>query len=318
MSQYVFDIDDFKESLSAEEIKHAFMTYSNKLENEEIPEVKEAMENLYGPPTARTNIEITGDYYTVKYIASKSSLPGDEDQEELMPGYKYQIVIDGYEFDLDTEESGDGLWLIPLETMTHVPLKKKYNFINRNMTIWGNMEKTVHLKWYQTGFFKFISMLVGLAFAFFTGGMTAVALTLGGYMLTMALGKLLGPLGQIIGSIVMMGFSPTGTWSFTNMITKMMDNFFKLLLNFGKAIMNMAFQGKYSALTSELEVLTDETEEMTDTLNELIKPSIFMPLDSLGNQYDMMYKLPFAAYDESAYNPFIELNKPYMNPYGGQ
>jgi len=115
-----------------------------------------------------------------------------------------------------------------------------------------------------------------------------------------------------------MGFSPTGTWSFTNMITKMMDNFFKLLLNFGKAIMNMAFQGKYSALTSELEVLTDETEEMTETLNELIKPSIFMPLDSLGNQYDIMYKLPFAAYDESAYNPFIELNKPYMNPYGGQ
>jgi hypothetical protein len=338
LSDWGFDQDELYENLDNEDIKESFFSFS--ISGDEIKympaDILKLIEQMYGNiqetigqhnelefpefydpgSSSPADVVISNDYYRIKYDGElEPATPIFGDDSELV--FDYKIRINGFEFSpYLTDEDGKRmpLFIVPLDPMRRTPMRKKYDVIKYGFTIWGFMQKTIKLKWYQTGFFRFITFIFGAIFAFVTFGVVGLAMfaiqqTLG------ILGRLLGPLGSFLMNIFMLGFNPMSmSWSFSAMIDNIMNNFFNIMLNFGKVMMQLQFQGKYDALTEELESTRDETKDMAEKLRDMVNPTIYSPLDVLGNQYDLLYRMQFMPYEDSTYDMMGQLDHSLTTP----
>jgi len=337
MSDWGFDQDDLREELDDEAIKDSFFTMSiSSGSGQHLPlEVLQLMEEMYGnlndtigdgspifpeyydPGSASpADVRIDSEYFKIEYLGELVlSDPMVPDNQGMI--FRYKININGFQFSpYLPDEDGEAmpLFIIPLNPMLRTPMRKKYDVIKYGFSIWGYMEKTIKLKWYQTGFFRFISVIIGAIFAVLTFGALGLVFFAINQVFSI-IGNLLGPLAGMILGLLMMGFNPLSmSWSFSTMIDNIMNSFFNIMLNFGKVMMQLQFQAKYDSLTEELDRTKDDTKELAEQLRDMINPSIYAPLDVLGNQYDLLYQMQFMPYDESSYDMMGQLDRDLMSP----
>ena len=333
LTSYGFKAEDFKEQLKQEEIKHAFLTFSNKFiygkekDDKVNPIVLDWMQKIYGQCTkwhldnesglmycveiqngvgSSPEITIENDYYNIAYKV-KRSLTGNFEAQ-------YVIEIDEFSFRLEAGGDGDGLFLIPLGSLKKVPIRQKYEILKQSFAVWGNMEKVVHLSWYQTAFFRFISFILGYISALVFGGLAMAFKYVVGFMANTVFKQVFGAYGGIIASLFMLGLNGF-SWSVSNIVTNISNHLFSFLLNFGKQFFGVRFQLGIQGIKDEIEEYQDDTDDITKELLRIQKQRIFIPLSDYNTFYDSMYQNAFAVYDDKAYSPLDALNQQYMNPF---
>ncbi|OQX84619.1 MAG: hypothetical protein B6D63_04105 [Candidatus Latescibacteria bacterium 4484_7] len=300
MSSYGFDIDDFRDNLSDPDIKAAFISYSSDLD-EPNPIVKEYGERLYSADFGANTVKISNDYYAMIYDTGKT----DDGSE-----YLTNIEFNGHTFAIPDDQR---MYILPLEPINKISFTDRYDFIQRDLCLWGNVENEVHLKWYQTGFFKFVFMVVSVGIAFLTGGTTAAMLAMMGQVIgTIAVSIF----GKEVGQIVALAFSlvsPTNIGTTINIstqqiLTMIKQHWFDILIGLTNMVAKAIIGEKQKAIAGEYREVVEDTQNMQKQLDEMRGRYLYAPLRAYDDYYAMMYEEPYRFTDSQMYNPLQGLS----------
>lgn len=309
LSNYGFDWQDLKESLSDENIKASFITYSastNDFEN--LPQsILDDIDAFYGRGDEVNYIAIRSPYYAIEYQWT-FCWPwfGDECEDE---GYIPQITVEGTTFDIGDKK----LYMVPVDNLLKLSMQEKYNFIRDTMCIWGNMEQEVHLAWYQTGFFKFVMFAVGVAFAWATyGASIKFAIAIIGSVAVSIIARELGPVAAIIASVLLVGVSnwaTTGSLSLpagSDLIDYISKNWYDITLKGVKTVSQMYFKHELGKIQDEISEYSDKTKEYTEQLKDLEGQYLYMPIKAYEDEWYVNYKLDQSIYSARMFNPMAD------------
>ena len=309
MNQYGFKYDDFYDSLSNEDISEAFISYSTNNKDNENQAVKDAITALYGKPGSWYHVSVRHDMYTIDYYQEVvEDLSGYDDPEIF-----HKIEVNNHAFTID-DSRGRAL-MVPVEVVKELSFQEKYDFIKMDMCIWGYVHQTVHLKWYQTGFFKFVMMVVAIAFTMFT--MNPGILQAASVMLTIASPALSKALGSeaaaIIGFVTMAYLSPGSFTGYLDSFQKnLASNIYKIATNIGEMWFKSYMKQEMGQVRKQLTQYQREEEEMRKTMEEMTKPYLYIPLAGYDSFYDNAINLPYKIYSDASYDQLGMLNRSLM------
>jgi len=308
MNSYGFKEDDFRDSLSDENIKAALMTYATAIENGQLIETDELLRKyflyMYTTENGKTEVNINHDLYDIRYGTGKTTC---DETGNCDTTYISQIIFDGDVFDI---EDGQHLYMMPLEPLLEIPFKDRYDFLKRDMCLFANTEITVKLKWYQTGFFKFVFTIVSIGFALFTGGATAAAWTAAsmivGHLATQLFGEQIGMVvGILFGTLKIAGGSLRIGFDSNRMLDNILDNWFDLAIGSIGKVSQSIVKSEMKSLQKEIETITEETKEAREELEEVADRYLYIPLAQYDDYYDTLYNGYRTLYSEAMYDPYI-------------
>jgi hypothetical protein len=212
----------------------------------------------------------------------------------------------------DNLESDDKAVYIPVvsEVLNKLPFKDYMYIVSKSLQLLVLTRVKVKVKWYQSGFFKFVMTVVSVVVAFYTGGAGAALFSM---VLSIGVqsGLITGELASII-SIVMIAY---GGW---NAVTSNAANGIRTLAIASTLVQTASLAnqisisgfggkgGKLEELRSESEKTQSEledTQNLVDEVNDSTRQAIIPPgithryadtyyamaYGELGYNYDMLY-----------------------------
>ena len=285
------DGDSLKKSMeSAEDLKHAFIAYSMKRdnekygywvdliygnedstgkdENEEPVTPPDEEENGTPPPPLRT-IRITGDYDITYQVYAT-----DSDTQE------YKVSVERETKNADE----DYYYIIPTSFMKKQKLLDKFEGYKYMFNMWMYAEKKVRIKWYQTLFFRIIFFFVAVFFMFSIGiiSMTQALYAIAGQALSMLMSHLDPRLAAILGlAIALLSFNPGNVSSMLNVANSMISTYSSFVLE--------AMKGQIEAISEEIKSTVEDTKDMKEQLAEMWRQGMYIPLDTMDYMSEQMY-----------------------------
>lgn len=288
------------ESLAANEIKRSLISHSTSLHDEDYIDI---IKQVYGYPGNFNEVTMHTDKYDIKYHTTTNLL------------HSYQITIDDNSFNLAgtlSQEDDKNVVMLPLEELRKEPMHIRYEHIKKTLRIWANTSVTVKLKWYQTGFFKFLTIIVSAIISITTANPTALLLAVGAPVVLGLISNLFGPEVAAVVAILYVAF----TFDFskaTHIET------FSTVSNIVNQMSQVYFTIENKSMTKEINQLNKEDEVAHKAISEMRKQTLYIPFDSYTNYYDGMYSIGTEAYStvyDSAFNFDIML-KPKLGVIDG-
>jgi hypothetical protein len=197
------------------------------------------------------------------------------------------------------------MYIVPLPDFTKMTIIERYEFIRDAFSLFGNMEQTINLKWYQTGFFRLVTIMTSIIAAMFSGG-SALALLAGSTAMSKIAYGLFGEKGAFavsIAFILISGGMAIGSGSLSGQ---------KLLLaslDFGSKFMSAYTTLATQQIRADIADIETETEDMEDELHDMQSDALYMPLKQYSMYYDNLYSIPYSIYDDANYDMLGQLNK---------
>ena len=288
LSQQGLGDDTLHDSLNSSEIRDAMLTYSTNSSNSL---VSTSIQQVYGTSGNRNNVTLTNDYYNISISASYYC---DEYNPDNCFETGYEVCF-GFSECYDAE-SNNAL-IIPIDSFNKLPMNDRYKLLRDSYRIWGNVEVTKSIAWYQTGFFRIILTLVAVAFAIATGNYWALGVMIGFQIGVQILSKVLSPevmaIIAIVVGIVMLDFSSA-------------INQFATVANLSNSICQLQFIQDRKAISEEIASTKEQAEADQKILDEMDGDTLYIPFDKYDQHYSMAVgELMYNAYDgmyDSMYN----------------
>jgi hypothetical protein len=290
LNDYGFYYDDLKSELEQSSLKSALLTYSTNRNN---ALYKQYLDDIYGPIGNIAEITIESQYYDWSYTeTTEYDYYGD-------PVTAYSTVLfEGY----SKIDNGENLYLLPIEIVNNMTLEEKYQFIEQCFSLYGFSSETVEIKWYQTGFFKFITLVISFAIAIFTGQVQYIGIAIGIGAATVVIAQILGPeaaaIFAIVAAVVTMGSSLT--WSLSNIA--------QFSLQVSKEFFNAWNIRRVESISAEADYYSEEQQKLQEQLNEMTSDFVYNPFNGYNSYYDTVYNLQYAVYNSAVYSPLDTLN----------
>ena len=250
----------------AENLKDAFITYSCSKNDEEFGAL---VSEIYA---MGNEVKCTGEI-NFEYEAR-------QDAQGLT---KYFIIFEHGMFSPEkVDENGEDMYLymMPIEELRTLSLPRKFKAYNKMFCMWGYSEVEVEIKWYQTGFFRFIMMIVGAILAFLTFGVAGLIMY-GLMQIGMKLLALIDPrLAAIVGLVV--GLLMMDVSQVLNSVLMVTNNVLAIVQTFNQ----VAFEKDLQAIKDRTDDYIEKTEEANEELSEIDSNQILM---SFGDKVDYLY-----------------------------
>jgi len=273
------DGEGLEDSLAQDEIKHAFITYSVPDEGE----YKSLIRTLYGDIDNGkvNNVVIENDGLKIEYRTN-----GDG---------SFSVIFNGKakEYPLKDENGNlEPCFIIPVNYLRRLPLRKKFQAFQDSFSIVVYAEEEIKLKWYQTGFFKWVTAIIAVGLAFYTGGASLALLTAGTIALSYALADIAPELQIIVGvatAIMTLGTSSLSTLS--GVVTTVSK-----LAQLGSQLYNLYVVDSIKDMEAELLKINKERAEILEQLEEMKNNYLYNPID-FDTMYDSSFALMYNSYD---------------------
>jgi hypothetical protein len=255
------------------------------------------------------DLTINSPSLSFKYMSTLRSDFGDTAVSELTSS----LEINGNKFDAPLDGN---IYLIPINKLNTLPLKLRYEFVVAHFRLAFLSVVTVKLKWYQTGLFKFIAIIVIAVISYFTAGAAAklsgtilgastatVGVTLayasGALGILSVMGVNTGIVGQVIGAIsILFG-------GYVGLLKKGLEGTLilaKALVDTVSMANSLIIVKKTEGLAKELASATSDSEEAEEELNEELKNlqnPLMLPFTDPLSEIDNYYSI---ATGELQYN----------------
>jgi hypothetical protein len=275
MNEYGFKADDFYDSLNSGFVRDAFLTYAASE-----PDFDSIMEEYYGPPDNRNRISITSDNYGIGYVPSFRGTGG------------YNMTINAVNADIGSTN----IFMMPLHAFEEITTVKHYDVIKKHFIMIGSSSQTVELEWYQTGFFKFATMVMALAFAPVTGGASLIGLAVG--IGLEAIGMIFGEkVAKVVGAIVGVILLYYGGKALLSSAKSTVLDYAAYSLQFSNQFISMYTQQVSSDLAQQRKDYTEQEKAMREQLREESSLFLYTPLDTYSYYYDRIYSIPETVYE---------------------
>jgi len=291
------------ESLANNDIKRSLISHSTSLDDTDYADI---IEEVYGADGNRKDVTLQTDYYNILYHnVTRIEHYGEGESDVII---EYKISIDDNEFYLD----GKYVMMLPLEELRKEPMNIRYKHIKDTLRIWANTSVTVHLKWYQTGFFKFLTIIIAAVISVITENPTALLWAIGAPIVLGLISKIFGPEVAAIVAIAYIAF----TFDFskaTNIET------FSTVANIANQMSQVYFTIESKSINKDLNRISEEDKAAHKAISEMKRQAIYMPFDSYSSYYDGMYSVATEAYTtvyNTAFNFDIML-KPKLGVING-
>lgn len=281
---------NFKDTLNEEsfqnpDIKNVAFSYASKLDRSDILDEKtrNAIKDGFKIYSTNDNGKTTGATISNELV---SIVYGGSF------GNTNSITYNGIRASADPNEP---IFLVPIPNFEKLSFEEKYNFIRDCMTIIGNTSKTVKLKWYQTGLFKIVIVIVSMVISYFTGpkAMMAAMKMMAVGMIVTTIATMIDPkLGAIVG-IAMIIYGGYTNWgdltSFQQAVT---------IVDVAGRMSELYFQVALEGISDQIKQLQDKTKEVAEIINDMLGDSIYSPLDVTQDYYDTAFDLLYDYQDQ--------------------
>lgn len=288
------DNDSFEDTLNNPDYKHIFMTYCVPYEEP----YKDIIDSIY---SNNANIELNFHGITVStgYNNALSGVSSDPANPNYCDGTvasgSYAFMVDGVAMQTSGADEKPQ-YLIPMEVFRlRRDLREKHDDIGNALTLVVMAEKTVKVKWYQTGFFRILTWIVAIVFAVYGNPQMLIGM-ITSTILTAVLGDTLSAVVNILTAIYTLGTSiANSAISIMNIITKVVD--------IASNIMSMYFKASIENIQDKIKDIADKAEETQEAINEIARDMIYIPFgDALETIYSVMYDLMYNGAYQMSYN----------------
>jgi len=196
--------------------------------------------------------------------------------------YNGQIVKD---------EDGNNIVALPIEFFRRKKMVDKYIAVKKYMGMLSLSQKEVKLKWYQTGLFKFIIVIVAFVWGAFTGDFEwfvnmLVSQAVSAVLMSIFKGSIFVNILSVLYSIYNLDFS--NITSASSMLA---------ILNIATKIVSTYSQYTVGNLRDEASEISDEEKELRDQLNEYKKQYLYSPLGEYSRIREIPYNAIYNSYD---------------------
>ncbi len=288
--------ETLEDSLEQDDLKDAWLTYATSRDNEDFSWLVDkyySEQIVEQDPYGDWKRQLVGNPndITIDGEVSFSYSPGSTMEDSGTTGYL--LYYSGGHFPCDTKEDDEDefrpMYVIPLNDLLHLSMRMKFEAYNDVFSMWAYSEKTVKLKWYQTGFFRFIMMILGAFLAFMSGGVLGVMMYLGLQFLNVLLANIDPQLAMILGTVlavVTLNFNFSSLASAFQTLNKMLQ----IVMNFNKIM----FANSVEQIQSLIEDITEETKDMKDEIKDILHNTIYIPFgDKIEMGYNKLFDLPY-------------------------
>jgi len=290
MSDWGFDPDDLTDSVSDPNTRDAFLTFATKYSDVH-PFLQPLMDKHYGDINALHGIFITTEDYTIAYTPVSS-------------GGSYIIEINNF---LKSAKADDFLFLIPIESIIDATLIEKYEILQKHFGLVGTASTTIKLKWYQTGFFKFVLVIITVTIAIITGQPELIAWMVGldliGHVVASIFGEKAAAIVMAVLAVVTAGYSLISGAEYT------VYNIAKFSLVMGKSYFKISSVYQVEKYQKRINYYEQQEENIRKQLEELKSYSFYSPLDSYSVYYDTLYNYDIAYTRPDPYANLYNFNR---------
>lgn len=276
------DGDSFESNIiSNADIKDAFISYTRKYNDSTYAN---QIKTIYGDINNPISVTYTGSDFIVSYDYIKSSL-----------NINFISTINGTQLDDNKWASGTISVILPFDLQQKKTIQERYNALKELLTLIVHAQKTVHKKWYQTGFFGFLVTIATAGFAIMTGQFETFALLTGASLVVNALVK--NPLLKLIlniGFILIAHNFKGGSFKLSNLSRLDWIKFaFKLTTNLFKVHYQKLTQKTYQQISN----MNKQIDEYGTMIQNIKKQAIYMPFELQDFYYNAMYELPYKQFE---------------------
>lgn len=289
------DDDSFESTLDNADYKHIFMTYCVPYEDP----YKDIIDSIYG---GKKSIELKfhGITVTAGYNNDFSGIqtnpvnPNYCDAE--MTGNAAAFKVDGVTMSIDPDEDEKPQFLIPMEVFRlRRDLREKHDDIGNALTFVVMAEKTVKLKWYQTGFFRIFMWVVALVAAVYGFPQMLIGMVTS-TVLSMVFGD---KIAAIVG--ILMAIYTLGTSLATAAVNMM--SIFQQIADIASQIASLYFKSTIEDIQNKLEDISEQSKKTQEAIDEMSKEMLYIPIgDVLDTIYATMYDLMYNGAYSMVYN----------------
>jgi hypothetical protein len=284
---------DLEDALSDNRIKESFISYSV---NPSYAAFRDQLADIYGTAgTGYNTVQLNTTYYDISYYGSYD------------PNGEYtsmNVSINGGKFHVENKD----LIMVPVDVIQEFTMPEMYEFIKDIFRIWANVEETVKLKWYQTGFFKMVVFAATIIFALATGQYYLIGLAIGFKIGMELLSEVLTPeVMLVIGVIV--AFTTGDMSSVTNGIA--------LIGNVVNQAGGYFIKHEAIAIKGKITDVNKETAELNNAFAEMQKDPIYI---TSGENIDSYYRLSYGEVMYGAYDSIYDAMYNFdnmLNPNAG-
>jgi len=298
--------DSFESTLDNPDYKHIFLTYCVPYK----PPYDKVIDDIYG-----TNGAIKFSFHgitieTGNKIDFGSWTPTSTNYcEGNVAGSNYSFTVDGVRMSFDNPDDGEPQYLIPIEYfLTERTLKEKHKDLGEALTMVVMAEKTVKVKWYQTGFFKIFMWVVAIGLAVTGNPMMLIGMVTS-TVITAVFGDKIAMLVGIVMAIYTLGTSlANAAVSTLNILSQVAD--------IASKIMSLYFKNAYDKISGEIEDINEKSKSTREAIDEMTHEMIYIPIGDVidtifTSMYDLMYNGAYnIIYDYSHYTKVNHLTIP--------
>lgn len=281
-----------EESFKNSDIKNVAFSYASKFNRSDIQDEKtrNAIKDNFkiftpGVDGKTSGAIIANDLFSIQYKKQISFGPG-------LSISTVKMIYNGVSASVDLDEP---VFLVPIPNFEKLSFEEKYNFIRDCMSIIGNTSKTVKLKWYQTGLFKIVIMIVSMVISYFTGPkafMAAMKMMAVGFIIT-TIATMIDPrLGAIVG-IAMIAYGGYTNWGDLTALQQVVT-----IVDVAGRMSQLYFQVALEGISDKIKQLQDKTKETAEVIRDMLGDSIYSPLDVTQDYYDTAFDLLYDYQDQ--------------------
>lgn len=276
--------DSFQDVIDNEETKHIMLTYAVPYKDP----YKEIIDTLLGTDGYLIQLK---DGINIQWRKTDNIKQAD-------PETGYAMIFDYYPLELTNDDEEltnlEVQYMIPMEwLLLNRTLVQKYGDLKESSTMIVYSQKTVKIKWYQTGLMQVIMGAIGLLVFIFTGNPAIlIGLAVGYVVSKLNLSPALEAIIGVVLAVVTMG-SSLAAMTFSNM--------FNLVLGIVQKLANAYFKMEIASIKDDMEEIDEDIEATEDAINEMQRKGIYIPLDNIQNYYDAQYTMQYDIY-EDGYN----------------
>jgi len=230
-------------------------------------------------------------------------------------GVNNSISFNGNQFSADMAGSA---FLIPINAVDDMPLKLKYEFIEAYLSLGFLSEVVTKKKWYQTGLFSFIVIIISIIIAAYTGyyvgyeaagglaageaavsaGYAAAGTAVAKAFVVMMVVKVAFSISPELGALVSIaaiayGAYESGGWN-------AMDSFDKAvtIVKVAGSLSSYYFNLANDKLLDKIMDVNKQTDELETAISDLKKDSIYSPIDATQGFYDLAFDIHYMYMDQ--------------------
>ena len=262
-------------SLANNNIKRALISHSTSLNDTNYSSI---INEIYGVSGNRKEVTLQTNNYTIHYHNMSMSFNGNTTNT-------YNVSIDGFDFDV----ANKSVIMLPMEELRKEPMNIRYKRIQSTLRLWANTSTTVHLKWYQSGFFKFIGIIIAAVISIYTENPKFLMMAIEATAVLGVISAVFGPeVAAIVGIIFVLV-----TFNF-GAATKLET--FSVVSGMANQMSQVYFIEENKSISKNLSRINEKDKLVRKAISDMKKQTIYIPFDSYTNYYDGMYSIATEAY----------------------